>query len=147
MRSASACGHTHARTLQTLYSYAKATPAYNSKSNSTLLLHRDIFIFSAVSSPSLSNSQIKKNGIHNADNTYPYNVGAQTSDNAPEDDLSGSFVAAHVDRHGSHSCCVATGLTAHSVTPEFCNDQSLAPILMLVHAQRHKHIQLHAERR
>ncbi len=40
------------------------------------MLCRDVFIFSAVGSTSLPNSQIKKNGIHNADNTFPYNIGA-----------------------------------------------------------------------
>ena len=39
-------------------------------------MRRDLFIFSAVGSTSLPNSEIKKNGIHNADNTFPYNVGA-----------------------------------------------------------------------
>ena len=43
---------------------------------SATVLCRDVFIFSAVGSTSLPNSQIKKNGIHNADNTFPYNIGA-----------------------------------------------------------------------
>ncbi len=40
------------------------------------LLHRDIFVFTAVASAAMPNSHIKKNGIHNADYTFPYNIGA-----------------------------------------------------------------------
>ena len=46
-----------------------------------LLLRRDIFVFTAVVSASMPNSHIKKNGIHNADYTFPYNVGAHPEPN------------------------------------------------------------------
>ncbi len=41
-----------------------------------LLLRRDVFVFNSVVSAAMPNSHIKKNGIHNADIAFPYNVGA-----------------------------------------------------------------------